>query len=281
MSFFSLTRREIYNRQSDLNLKEYSHIIIVGVGGIGNWVALNCALCGMFKNIILIDDDVVEASNLNRTIFEYGDIGQYKVDAVKNQILRRRSDANVITYATKTTQVLIDKLIKDVIVDNSYYHPDVVVVDCRDDIYEDLYSFNCKLYKVGYDGMNMTIDGNPRLTKVWTQRGGSYTVTPSYVGSAQLIACLLVNDITYPEAYRQNNLNESNDYNFKYNVEHKEYFEFTNERPNGSHNDELGRLNTVVSFNACDILKKLDNNRDEFVFDNFNEELELEGDDDE
>ena len=47
----------------------------------------------------------------------------------------------------------------------SYTHLDVY--KRQDDIYEDLYEFNCKYYKVGYDGLSVTIDGNPRNTAVW------------------------------------------------------------------------------------------------------------------
>lgn len=260
---------DLYDRQSNLNLKHYRTIIIVGVGGIGNWVALDCALCGKFDTIVLIDDDIVESTNLNRTIFEYQDIGQYKVDAVKNHILRRRSEIEVVTYITKTTPSLIKNLISTYVGDNSYYHSDIVVVDCRDDIYEDLYQFNCKLYKVGYDGMSMTIDGNPRLSKVWTQRGGSYSVTPSYVGSSQLIACLLLNDMTYPKAYENNDVTFHNEQNIKNRCEEMEDFPYVTDRPNGNYNDEIGRLNSVISFNASDILYKLNSNRNSFTMDSW------------
>lgn len=254
----------VYNRQQSLNLKKYRLIIVVGVGGVGNWVALDAALCGQFDKIILIDDDIVENSNLNRTIFENSDIGQFKVDAVKNQIVRRRCTAIVETYTVKTTKNLINSLITKEFGDNSYYHSDIVVVDCRDDIYEDLYVFNCKLYKVGYDGMKMTIDGNPRLTKVWTQRGGSYSVTPSYVGSSQLIACLVINDITYPKAYEENLITENSYLNAK--LQDSESFPYVNDRPQGNNNDELGRLNTVISFNAADILYKLKPDRNPYDY---------------
>lgn len=258
----------LYDRQQNLQLKTYSSLIVVGVGGIGNWVALNAALTGLFSNIILIDGDVVESSNLNRTIFEISDIGEFKCDAVRYQILKRRPDAIVTCINKITSPEVIKQLIDDVIEDNSYYHTDIVCVDCRDDIYEDLYPLNCKLYKVGYDGMSMTIDGNPRLTKVFTQRGGSYSITPSFVGSSQLVACLVINDIVYPPLHQmaQNNqklvnsipiINESiqNDCEDNVYVTDKEY---------AFKNDECGRLNGPLTFNACDILYALHPTREKF-----------------
>jgi len=173
------TDNSLYSRQKSLYLKKYSTAIVVGCGGIGNWVALDLALSGCVKDLYLIDPDMVEESNLNRTMFEYVDIGSYKVNCVARIIGRRRPEQNVYCVQAYMTDKLADTFISKIIKDNSYYHSDVVVVDCRDDIFEDCYKFNCKLYKVGYDGMNMTINGNPRLSKVFGQRGGSYTVTPS------------------------------------------------------------------------------------------------------
>lgn len=255
----------LYDRQVQLPLLQYNTIIIVGVGGVGNWMALNAALCGKFYKLVLIDDDIVSMSNLNRTIFRYCDVGEYKVDAIKNQILERRADANVVTYVDRTSEKFVSKLIETQFNgDNSYYHSDIIIVDCRDDIYDDLYRLNCKLYKVGYDGMNMTIDGNPRLTKVWTQRGGSYQVVPSYVGSAQLLSCLVLNDIIYPRLAEQNlelvrRIGKS--------MAGCEDPPYVKSRPSSdAWNDELGRLNNSITFNALDILQKLNSDRPKYDY---------------
>ena len=61
-------------------------ISIFGVGGIGCNVALLTARLG-FKKLILVDNDTIEASNLNRqTLYSKDDIGKNKVDVAK-QIL--------------------------------------------------------------------------------------------------------------------------------------------------------------------------------------------------
>jgi molybdopterin/thiamine biosynthesis adenylyltransferase len=71
-------------------------IAIVGVGGVGCWAAtaLACAGAGRF---VLVDDDTVELSNLNRQIlFAASDVGRPKVHAAA-EALRRFEPAAAIT----------------------------------------------------------------------------------------------------------------------------------------------------------------------------------------
>lgn len=238
----------LYSRQDSLELLRYRHAVVVGLGGIGNWVALDLALSGRVEAIHLIDPDVIEESNLNRTIFRYCDIGTHKVDATKFQILERRSDLIIHTYHELTNPELLNKISKDIFVDRSVYDPNVLIFDCRDDIYDDLYDFNCKLYKVGYDGTSMTIDGNPRIQKVFTQRGGSYRVIPSYIGSSQLVAAIAVNDALGAGIVTNDNIAKVKEYDI---------YEMPFVRNNLMEGrDEYGRLNCLISFGCEEIIHK-------------------------
>jgi len=235
----------LYSRQSTLSLLSYDYAVVVGLGGIGNWIALDLALSGQVRNLILIDPDTVEEHNLNRTIFRYCDIGAYKVDAVKYQILERRANCLVETYRELTSPELMSKIADKVILDKSVYDHKCLVMDCRDDIYDDLLDFNCKLYKVGYDGTSMSIDGNPRLTKVFTQRGGSYSVVPSYIGSSQMVAVMAVNDALGAGIVTPG---------FE-DIQHIDIAEnpFLREFANDSGRDEMGRLNCSIRFGCQDV----------------------------
>ena len=88
---------ELYSRQESIceNYSEKSAIVI-GAGGIGNWMALDLALLGV-GTLILIDPDKVEVSNLNRTLFKLSDIGRYKTEAVKDLVSERRPDCIIVT----------------------------------------------------------------------------------------------------------------------------------------------------------------------------------------
>ncbi len=62
------------------------HIVIVGVGGIGNYVALSLAAMGIGK-LTIIDGDTIELSNLNRqVIFNEKDRGEKKAQRVVEKI---------------------------------------------------------------------------------------------------------------------------------------------------------------------------------------------------
>ncbi len=58
---------------------------IAGVGGLGSNCAMMLARCGV-GNFVLVDDDVVDASNLNRQHFFPKHIGRAKVDALAEQL---------------------------------------------------------------------------------------------------------------------------------------------------------------------------------------------------
>ena len=63
-------------------------VIVAGVGALGNEVAKNLALAGVGR-LILCDPDVVETTNLNRTVlFTPGDLGRPKVAAAAAAIAR-------------------------------------------------------------------------------------------------------------------------------------------------------------------------------------------------
>jgi len=191
---------EISNRQQDIETHQYTHAIVAGVGGIGSWVALDLALSGQVNTLHIIDPDTVEASNLNRTPFRICDITYPKVDAMKYLILERRSEVEVHTYQDKTNPDMMTKIKErieyDITMDDyavGEMIDDILIIDCRDDVYEDLYDINCKYYKVGYDGLSVTIDGNPRHTAVWG-RADTYRFTPSFIAPAQIIAAMVVTD---------------------------------------------------------------------------------------
>ena len=64
-----------------------AHVAIVGIGGVGSWVAEALARSGVGR-ITLIDFDQVAESNINRQIQAVqASVGQAKVDAMRERIL--------------------------------------------------------------------------------------------------------------------------------------------------------------------------------------------------
>jgi molybdopterin-synthase adenylyltransferase len=70
---------------------EQLHIVIIGIGGIGNFAAISFAAMGVGE-ITLIDNDKVDNSNLNRQIlFAEKDIGRKKTEAAVETLKRLNS----------------------------------------------------------------------------------------------------------------------------------------------------------------------------------------------
>ena len=63
-----------------------SHVVIIGLGGLGSAVALYLAAAGVGK-ITLVDDDYVELGNLQRqVVHQTSRIGQMKVESAQQQL---------------------------------------------------------------------------------------------------------------------------------------------------------------------------------------------------
>lgn len=74
-----LESKKVFDTLSNIKLA------IIGIGGTGSW--LSSQLLGLgFKDLVLIDSDIVEASNLSRQFFFRKQIGVNKVDALKENL---------------------------------------------------------------------------------------------------------------------------------------------------------------------------------------------------
>lgn len=178
----SMVLEDINNRQKGLvgDFSEHS-AIIVGLGGIGNWVALDLALLGM-GTLILFDNDKVEASNLNRTLFKLNHIGKSKISAVKELIFERRKDTLVITNQELFT---VEHLKKFEGID--------FIFDCSDNtkLKDSIAQLKVKprYIKLGYDGFEGTICVDDFTSGQWGT-DSSYSVVPSFFAPPQILSAL-------------------------------------------------------------------------------------------
>jgi bacteriocin biosynthesis cyclodehydratase domain-containing protein len=63
-----------------------AHVVLIGCGGLGSWTACGLASAGV-GSLLLVDDDRVELSNLNRQLlFREADIGRLKVEAAADAL---------------------------------------------------------------------------------------------------------------------------------------------------------------------------------------------------
>lgn len=82
----------------DLNILKKSSVMIVGLGGVGSYAAETIARSGV-ENIIIIDKDIVEASNINRQLIALNStINMPKVDVVSNRLIDINPNLKIIKY---------------------------------------------------------------------------------------------------------------------------------------------------------------------------------------
>ena len=99
-----------------------SSICIVGCGGLGSSAAQYLSMTGV-GNIMLIDNDLINLSNLNRqTLFFEKDIGRYKVDTLKKNLQEINPEARIKVSKKNINKKNID----------NYLSPYKIILDCTD-----------------------------------------------------------------------------------------------------------------------------------------------------
>lgn len=109
----SLSRTELLIGQEGLNKLRNSKVVVFGVGGVGSFTVEALTRAGVGE-LILIDNDTVSLTNLNRQIHAtYDTIGKVKVDIMKERISSINKECNVITHQIFVTKENIPELIPD------------------------------------------------------------------------------------------------------------------------------------------------------------------------
>lgn len=92
-----------------------SKIIIYGIGGVGSYVVEGLVRAGV-ENIVLVDNDVISPSNINRQIHAtISNIGKLKVECMKERILSINPKAKVETYVPQNMEIEEELLINNTI----------------------------------------------------------------------------------------------------------------------------------------------------------------------
>jgi hypothetical protein len=91
------TRNDYFSREATLRLAPVpNRVVVIGCGGCGSWAALLWAVQGT-RTIILVDDDTVDVSNLNRQMLRSNDNGLLKTQSIRS-LLESVRRVSVITH---------------------------------------------------------------------------------------------------------------------------------------------------------------------------------------
>ncbi|HRR49282.1 MAG TPA: ThiF family adenylyltransferase [Bacteroidales bacterium] len=170
----------LYIRQNSLDLNTNQSITVVGCGGIGYWVAKFAAMSGIEK-LYLFDPDAFEEHNLNRIDLPIKFIGVNKAQATKAFICSIRPSATVLAFPF-------------ILQDHTFPKSDWVV-DCTDKFCSQkenekiAQQYGSRYVKAGYNGEDMSIHN---AVADWGEAQDGYTIIPSWVVPAAVVAALTV-----------------------------------------------------------------------------------------
>ncbi len=111
-----------------------AHVMVVGIGGVGSWVAESLARCGV-QELTLVDMDHIAESNINRQIHALeSSLGMAKVQAMKERIAQINPTCIVHTVDDFVTPDNWTDLFIQVHANAALRSPVVAVVDACDQV---------------------------------------------------------------------------------------------------------------------------------------------------
>ena len=188
-----MLQEALYERQNlirDLKIPEVS--TVVGLGGTGFWTAVFLAMSGV-EELILIDSDIVEVSNLNRLPLKEGFVGKKKIAAVQEFVSEIRKIVRIETHDLRIEKPENCQILRG------------AVFCCTDNLRsQQLICAYCKkndlaYQRIGYDGTILNVSKTFPLTFEEIKDEGGYTVTPSWVIPAVFAAAAGVASRFYKE----------------------------------------------------------------------------------
>jgi len=89
-----------------------SRVLIIGMGAVGSWTAINLLQSGV-RNFILMDPDTVDMTNLHRQFsYHEGDIGKLKVDVIEERMMEIAEGLEVVKIVEHLGNRNLQNLIK-------------------------------------------------------------------------------------------------------------------------------------------------------------------------
>lgn len=113
MAQHSLSRTELLIGKDGLTKLKESKVVVFGIGGVGSFTVEALVRAGVGK-LVLIDDDTICLTNLNRQIHAtYKTISKSKVGVMKDRILEINPKCEVITHETFVTAENMGEIITE------------------------------------------------------------------------------------------------------------------------------------------------------------------------
>lgn len=135
------SRTKLLIGQKSIDILKSSKVVVLGIGGVGGFVCEALARAGI-GNIILVDKDKIDITNLNRQIIALNStVGKLKTEVMKQRINDINPNCKVECYNVFINKDNIHTLIKDV----DYVVDAIDTVTSKIDLAEWCFKNNIKL----------------------------------------------------------------------------------------------------------------------------------------
>ena len=188
-----MPQEAIYERQRLIEGLEIPEVAsVVGCGGTGFWTALLLAMSGV-KELILLDSDIVEVSNLNRLLLQESSVGKKKAEALKELISGIRKEIRIEIQDMRIEKPIDCQILRGDIFccTDSLKSQQIICAYCKKN--------ELAYQRIGYDGTILNVSKTFPLSLKDADEEHGYTVTPSWVIPAVFAAAAGVASRTYKE----------------------------------------------------------------------------------
>ncbi len=166
----------------------YQSIAVIGLGTLGGFISESISTLEGTEKLIIIDHDIVEAENLNDTVYRQIDIGLLKTDALFD-ILSSRSDIG------------IEKISEKFVEDQKEIPNCDLVLDCRNYTYDRMGIIDARLY---ISSRYLIVDCRKKVSYTSRQKGKYLTkLTKDDLRSASYIVSMLINGNILPSLIKE------------------------------------------------------------------------------
>lgn len=188
-----MPEQAIYERQNlieDLEIPKVASV--VGCGGTGFWTALFLAMSGV-EELILVDSDIVEVSNLNRLLLKESCVGKKKTEALKDLILDVRKETRIEMQDMRIEKAVDCQVLRGEIFccTDNLKSQQIICAYCKKN--------DLAYQRIGYDGTILNVSKTFPLSFKETDQQEGYTAAPSWVIPAAFAAAAGVASRLYKE----------------------------------------------------------------------------------
>jgi len=205
-----MPQEAIYERQRLIEGLEIPEVAsVVGCGGTGFWTALLLAMSGV-KELILLDSDIIEVSNLNRLLLQESSVGKKKAEALKELISGIRKEIRIEIQDMRIEKPIDCQILRGDIFccTDSLKSQQIICAYCKKN--------ELSYQRIGYDGTILNVSKTFPLSLKDADDERGYTVTPSWVIPAVFAAAAGVASRTYKELCLMDDLG-------KLHIQHSSY----------------------------------------------------------